>query len=81
MGDIPDGYEINHINHDRHDNRLCNLELCTHKENCQRKSGKRAMKGQGERVSYKPKRPMSDEVKEKHRQAMKAWWRTRKEGK
>ena len=32
-GEIPFGMEINHINHDPHDNRLENLELITHKEN------------------------------------------------
>ena len=33
-GEIPEGMEINHINHDPHDNRLENLELTSHKENC-----------------------------------------------
>lgn len=33
-GVIPKGYEIDHINGDRQDNRLCNLILTTHKENC-----------------------------------------------
>ena len=28
-GTIPDGHEINHINHKRHDNRMENLELLT----------------------------------------------------
>lgn len=32
-GNIPDGYEINHINHDKSDNSLSNLELVTHSEN------------------------------------------------
>lgn len=32
-GPIPDGYEINHKNEIRNDNRLENLELLTHKEN------------------------------------------------
>ena len=32
-GSIPDGYEINHINHDKSDNRLVNLELVTHSDN------------------------------------------------
>lgn len=32
-GEIPDGYEINHINHDKSDNRLKNLELVTHSDN------------------------------------------------
>ena len=32
-GEIPDGYEINHINHDKSDNSLKNLELVTHSDN------------------------------------------------
>lgn len=32
-GEIPDGMEIDHINTNRCDNRLCNLQLCTRKEN------------------------------------------------
>lgn len=32
-GFIPDGYEINHINEDKTDNRLDNLNLLTHGEN------------------------------------------------
>lgn len=33
-GKIPEGYEIDHINTIRNDNRLENLRLLTHKENC-----------------------------------------------
>lgn len=33
-GEIPTGYEIDHINGDRTDNRLNNLRLVSHKENC-----------------------------------------------
>lgn len=33
-GEIPEGMEIDHTNGLRHDNRLCNLRICTHKENC-----------------------------------------------
>ena len=29
----PDGYEIDHINHNRTDNRKCNLRIVTHAEN------------------------------------------------
>lgn len=33
-GKIPEGYEIDHINTIRNDNRLSNLRLVSHKENC-----------------------------------------------
>lgn len=32
-GEIPEGYEIDHINHIRSDNRLCNLRLVSKSEN------------------------------------------------
>ena len=34
VGPIPDGYEIDHINAIRDDNRLENLRCVTHKQNC-----------------------------------------------
>ena len=34
IGNIPENYEIDHINGNRDDNRLTNLRLVTHKENC-----------------------------------------------
>lgn len=33
IGDIPDGYVIDHVNHHRDDNSLCNLRLFTYKQN------------------------------------------------
>ena len=33
VGPVPEGYEINHINENKYDNRLENLNLMTHKEN------------------------------------------------
>ena len=38
MSDIPKGYQINHINEDKTDNRLENLELVTQKENIRKRS-------------------------------------------
>jgi hypothetical protein len=49
--EIPQGYEIDHINTIRTDNRLVNLKLCTHKENINnpltlhKKSGNKNAKG------------------------------------
>ena len=39
-GTIPDGKVIDHVNNIKDDNRLCNLHLMTHQENC-KKSAKR----------------------------------------
>ncbi len=33
-GEIPNGYEINHINETTTDDRLCNLNAMTHRDNC-----------------------------------------------
>ena len=38
-GPIPDGYELDHINGDRGDNRVANLRLCTAKQNKQNMHG------------------------------------------
>lgn len=37
-GDIPEGLEVDHIYHDTLDNRIENLRLVTHKDNCKNKS-------------------------------------------
>lgn len=31
--DAPDGFEVDHINHDTRDNRRCNLRVCTSSQN------------------------------------------------
>lgn len=33
IGDIPKGYEINHIDHNKSNNHISNLEIVTHSEN------------------------------------------------
>ena len=35
-GIIPEGKVIDHINNDKEDNRLCNLQLITHQNNCKK---------------------------------------------
>ena len=40
LTDCPDEYVVYHINHDRKDDRLCNLKICTQKENCQNRKEK-----------------------------------------
>jgi hypothetical protein len=39
-GKIPVGLEIDHIDHDKHNNTLSNLRLVTHSENCLNKKKK-----------------------------------------
>ena len=40
-GNIPEGKVIDHINNDKEDNRLCNLELVTHQQNCKKSAKER----------------------------------------
>ena len=40
-GIIPEGKVIDHINNDKEDNRLCNLQLMTQQENCKKTSKNR----------------------------------------
>lgn len=35
LTDCPEGLVVDHVNHDRKDNRRENLKICTQKENCQ----------------------------------------------
>ena len=48
-GEIPDGYEVDHINNVRDDNRLCNLQLLTRLDNM-RKAHKGRPKSLEQRV-------------------------------
>ena len=56
-GPIPKGMEINHINEDKTDNRLENLELVTQKENIQKRSYNKLSMEKAERIreEYKEK--------------------------
>lgn len=45
VGEIPQGYEIDHINTIRDDNRVENLKLVTHKENVNNPLTKQRLKG------------------------------------
>ena len=40
-GLIPEGKVIDHINNNKEDNRLCNLQLVTHQENCKKSAKNR----------------------------------------
>ena len=40
-GNIPEGYDVDHINDDSLDNRLENLQLLTRKENIEKRKGKK----------------------------------------
>ena len=49
-GPIPDGYEVNHQNEDKSDNRLVNLSIVSHKSNinwgsCSERAGEKHRKG------------------------------------
>jgi hypothetical protein len=56
-GEIPEGFEIDHINAVRDDNRLCNLQLMTHIEN--------ARKAHCGKSSWMKGRHLSDSTKAK----------------
>ena len=65
-GEIPNGYEINHINEDKTDNRLENLNLLTHKENVnwgtrnERAAKSNSISQKGRKFSEEHKRKLSE---------------------
>lgn len=49
-----DGLLVDHINHNTHDNRKCNLRICTNQENCMNSSTHKNNKSSGESgISYR----------------------------
>ena len=53
-GPIPEGYELDHINAERYDNRLSNLRVVTRKENCNNPITKKRMAEAGKKRSKNP---------------------------
>jgi hypothetical protein len=45
LGDVPNGWEVDHINHDTVDNRRANLRAATHKDNMENRRKSRAELG------------------------------------
>lgn len=70
VGKIPEGYEINHISEDKTDNRLCNLNLLSHKENCN--WGTRNERSAKARINH-PKRSKSIVQKSLDGKIIKIW--------
>ena len=52
IGPIPEGYEINHIDHDKSNNALSNLELVTHSDNLKKAVKKHGYFGSMNRPKY-----------------------------
>lgn len=55
VGPVPEGMEIDHLNGNNTDNRLENLRICTHKENCRNPITRERHKAANEARSRKMK--------------------------
>lgn len=79
VGEIPKGYEIDHIDTDPTNNKLENLRLVTHKENCNNKNSlinySNAFKGREPWIKGKKHRPESIE---KMKETLKRYYSNRK---
>ena len=54
IANAPDGWEVDHINHNGLDNRKCNLRLCTHAQNQANRRASRKCKSRFKGVSESP---------------------------
>lgn len=61
-GEIPEGYEINHIDHNKNNNRLSNLEVVTHEENIRKARLFKQWRGGGRSAGFKHSQASKDKM-------------------
>lgn len=71
VGEIPDGLEVNHIDEDKHNNRLDNLNLMTPKENSNwgTRNAKISAAQRGQKLSNETKKKIGDALRGRKRPA------------